>query len=333
MKNKKIIIIAISLMVLVFITLSIWYSLNKDNGVTNINKEKISEYNNPIVPNGFKKVETETASWELEGGVPKGFNNGLVIEDTFGNQFVWVPVDINNINYAKGYIENFKVYDKNSMNENDREDLQVLKYGGFYLARYEAGVSNEMQNTLNNISEDTNDIQGVPVSRKGSRPWNLISLKNAKLNSKSMYITSQLESDLVTEKQWITIMQWISDAGYVVSGDSSEWGNYSNVNFKFNGLYSIDYGKNYQYGENKSKETYNMILSSGATDRNMAKNIYDLAGNLLEYTDEYTEYNGGGYLCAGGHFDNTGGYCADSLSLINTKPLDKVGFRVVLYMK
>lgn len=31
------------------------------------------------------------------------------------------------------------------------------------------------------------------------------------------------------------------------------------------------------------KQEYNMILSCGATDRNMTNNIYDLAGNLREY--------------------------------------------------
>ena len=32
--------------------------------------KRISTYNNPIVPKGFKKVETETASWEEVEGIP-----------------------------------------------------------------------------------------------------------------------------------------------------------------------------------------------------------------------------------------------------------------------
>lgn len=31
----------------------------------------------------------------------KGWNEGLVIEDEIGNQFVWVPVDGSNVTYAK----------------------------------------------------------------------------------------------------------------------------------------------------------------------------------------------------------------------------------------
>ena len=52
-------------------------------------------YKNPIIPEGFHTVETETASWEKqEDGAIKGWNNGLVIEDDKGNQFVWVPCTV-----------------------------------------------------------------------------------------------------------------------------------------------------------------------------------------------------------------------------------------------
>ena len=126
-----------------------------------------------IVPNGFKKVETETASWELENGIPKGWNNGLVIEDEIGNQFVWIPVP-------------------------DRYEEQDYKYGGFYVARFEAGVSENMQQTINNISSVTNDVIGVPVSKKNVRPWNNISYEKAYENAKSMYNSENIKSSLLS---------------------------------------------------------------------------------------------------------------------------------------
>ena len=65
---------------------------NKESGVDS-SDERISKYNNPIVPNGFNKLETDVASWDIdESGVPKGWNNGLIIQDNIGNEFVWVPV-------------------------------------------------------------------------------------------------------------------------------------------------------------------------------------------------------------------------------------------------
>lgn len=50
---------------------------------------------NPTIPAGFKPVDTETSSWGNEGKAPttENVNNGLVIEDGSGNQFVWIPVE------------------------------------------------------------------------------------------------------------------------------------------------------------------------------------------------------------------------------------------------
>ena len=46
--------------------------------------------NNPTIPEGFKPIDTETSSWE---DVEENVNNGLVIQDKVGNEFVWIPVE------------------------------------------------------------------------------------------------------------------------------------------------------------------------------------------------------------------------------------------------
>lgn len=285
------------------------------------NEKKKTMFNNPILPEGFKKVETQHASWKIENGIPKGWNDGLVIEDSNDNQFVWVPVDVG-INHDNKDVN--QIYVKEQLDMNELEDLQIYKYGGFYVSRFEAGVSLDMQNELNNIDESKNDIIDIPQSKSNIRPWNYISLKNAKLSAEKMYNTEFLKSGLLTNKQWNSILNWIE---YEESG---KIGNYSNVNFGFTGLYSIDDGKNYQYAEQKSKSQYNMILSSGATERNMTKNIYDLAGNLAEYTGQYIKNMG--YVIRGGNYDNIDNYSVSS-TMIGTKADNKFGFRVVLYIK
>ena len=338
MNKKKVVILIIGLL-LIGIIVSFLYFGNKkseepnnntliDNNLQtndNIQIEKISTYNNPIVPEGFKKVETDFASWKLENGVPKGWNKGLVIEDNIGNQFVWVPIDLENLHYDSYYLSVREQYKKESLNIQNNEDIQILKYGGFYVARYEAGVPKEKQNNLENISVNTNNVIGVPVSKKGSIPWNYIDAENAEKSAKSMYNLSHLKSGLLTNKQWEGIMQWLNGCNYNVYENSSEWGNHSDVNFEFSGYYSTDHGKNYQYGKEKMKREYNMILSCGATDRNMANNIYDLAGNLREYVTGNSNSN---YEAAGGYYDNihqsaygSGGYSQAS---------NQIGFRVVL---
>lgn len=65
----------------------------------------------------YLKVETESASWELENGFPKGWNNGLVIEDEIGNQFVWIP----NMKLTDEYLIKYYKY-----TEQDQEPLLIF---------------------------------------------------------------------------------------------------------------------------------------------------------------------------------------------------------------
>lgn len=298
--------------------------------------KKISSYNNPIVPEGFRKVETDTASWELKEGIPQGWNKGLVIEDELGNQFVWVPLDIENIVFNENDLKNNVVYNKVNMNLNEREDLQILKYEGFYIGRYEAGISNEVLENVNEISKETNNISGIPVSKKNQIVWNYIDWNKAKENATKMYQNEYIQSDFVTIKQWNTIEDWLRKSGYNTE-NSIEWGNYSNNNFTFTGYYSTDYGKTYKYGENVVKQTYNMILSTGATERNKANNIYDLAGNVSEFVDMWKWENGSygieeSYRNCGGNYDNISYYSmASNMSIASAN--SRQGFRVVLYQK
>jgi len=325
MKQNKIVAIIISVTIILIISIFIFvYFLHKNTGVENVIPvknnvtQKINEYNNPIVPNGFKKVETESASWELENSVPKGWNNGLIIEDEIGNQFVWVPVDS---------VENYNslIYrnpnSKTSYGLSNGDELsQLQKYSGFYVARYEAGVPKEMQNSLKNISEQTNDIIGIPVSKEGIIPWNYISKENVEKSADSMYSNEYVSSGLLRARQWVHINSWLQKCGYEVD-DPNKYGNFSNVNFTFTGLYSDDIGKTYTYGENKNKATINMILATGITDRNKTNNIYDFYGNVEESTV--------GYIAYGGYYDNS----SISESSTHAWANSKVGFRVVLNLK
>ena len=61
-------------------------------------------YKNPVIPHGFKAIDTNTAKWTYTDKAQTevtGWNEGLVIRDTIGNEFVWVPVDGTNVKYEK----------------------------------------------------------------------------------------------------------------------------------------------------------------------------------------------------------------------------------------
>ena len=50
---------------------------------------------NPTIPEGYKPVDTDTSKWGDGTSAPtaENVNNGLVIEDKNGSQFVWIPVE------------------------------------------------------------------------------------------------------------------------------------------------------------------------------------------------------------------------------------------------
>lgn len=324
-KKSKIIVGVIILAVVVLILGYNFVIINKkeDNQtkteIPKIELERISEYNNPIVPEGFEKVETETASWELEDGIPKGWNNGLVIEDEIGNQFVWVPV--------KKLLFNEKITDT------DMEFKQIYQYGGFYVARYEAGMPQEYIEKLDEkvLKTTFNNKIGIPTSKKGEIAWNYIDWSKANESAMNMYKENEyVTSDLISDRQWDYTANWLAECGYDVE-DCKAWGNYSNVNFEFTGYYSID-GKTFTYAENKIKQTHNMILSTGATERNKANNIYDLAGNLVEFVD--VNENSTNKYDRGGYYDNISTLGVGSNARIDiSEGNDRQGFRVVLYFE
>ena len=132
--------------------------------------------------------------------------------------------------------------------------------------------------------------------------------------------------------QWDLVLRFLSKKGVETNflNDNSEtWGNYYNQPFEINrGKYSvaspwnvyIDYT---QATENKvtvegnvsrkigTTSTDKILLTTGASDTNSKKNIYDLAGNIYEWTLEHSTYvyNETSYPCAfrGGGFSNSGG--------------------------
>lgn len=335
--KKKIYFISIVFLIFIIFSIILFYKKFNDNeNIYDLYRDTplISSYNNPIVPEGFKTIETETASWELKDNVPKGWNNGLVIEDQKGNQFVWVPVNfsLNTLKQAQKK-ENY-IVTANGKILSEQEILQLLKYQGFYVSRYEAGLAEEILESTKEFSVESNNIEGIPVSKKGQIVWNYIDWNTAKINSQNMYNTNNIKSNLITFNEWEYILEWLTNNNIHIT-DSSAYGNYSNSSFYFSGLFSEDYGKTYKYTENMKKTDKNIILSTGISKEHCTNNIYDLAGNVAEYTDVIYSINGNdelkkSYSCMGGYYDNIGSYSISTSLSISTANSHQ-GFRIVLY--
>ena len=99
---------------------------------------------------------------------------------------------------------------------------------------------------------------------------------------------------LCTGACWDSMLDFIKDSTHSVT-DSTTWGNYSNSEtFEITrGSYAVLNTTNNTLGSfnnvgskySKMKDT-KILLTTGATERNCSKNIYDVAGNCWEWTTE-----------------------------------------------
>ena len=153
----------------------------------------------------------------------------------------------------------------------------VSKYGGFYIGRYElseAGVQKDKA-TLTNTN------------------WYNLYKKCKELNA-----SDKVKTQMIWGCQWDVTMNWLISSGAKTSDEvnknSSTWGNYSNYNT----------ANNYTEGTAGYEKNAGSPQNTGSSENWKANNIYDLAGNCYEWTQEanYTysrAYRGGNYVYNG----------------------------------
>ena len=131
--------------------------------------------------------------------------------------------------------------------------------------------------------------------------------------------------------QWDLVLKHLSNKGVsesLLKTDSSTWGNYNNQPFEINrGKYSVASPWNSFTAyttATASKVTVEevegeivstkigttdenvILLTTGVSDNNSKYNIYDLAGNVSEFTLERTSDTSYPCVARGGSFDTTG---------------------------
>ena len=303
--------------------------------------------NNPTIPKNYIPIDTATSTWGDGSTAPSqdSVKHGLVIKDEKNNEWVWVPVDKGTLAtmyeessdektlcgtegetavktklYSKSEIisgqtrtepgktsgfrepdlvvgsgssyDTKEEYYKTILGFKSKEKMaeafvaeykemieSIRKYGGFYIGRYElseAGVQNN-QPTLTNTN------------------W-----YNLYAKCKSLNASDKVETRMIWGCQWDVTMNWLISSGAKTSDevnkDSSSWGNYYLTSVKAdNGTTEI------KASEKKA------VLNTGITTFTMANNIYDLAGNCEEWTQEaHRTYYFRAYR--GGHYSVNGSY-------------------------
>jgi len=295
--------------------------------------------NNPIIPKGYTPINAGSATWGDGTSSPaqSSIDNGLVIKDDNNNEWVWVPVEeiskycesvdsgvaisgstVTTKKYTKSSIEIGTEKDKTTITRGlpssdsyrepallgttydsdanakkvgftDANDMatkmvreyetmikSIEKYGGFYIGRY------ELSGTVDNPTEKT----GATIT---NTEWHELYNACKKVGANSDGSDKEgIATRMIWGCQWDATCDFISKKGEQKSiTNSRAWGNYSD---------STDPANTGNYEYNKKKDT-------GSNEKWKANNIYDIAGNCCEWTQEA---NGTGSRA------HRGGYCNNS---------------------
>ena len=242
-------------------------------------------------------------------------DKGLVVIGPDGSEYVWVPTsetkftarDFGRYFYSGESKSDY--YDETDLPEYREMEASIDKYGGFYISRYEASRGDN----------------GLPASKRVSsdQPGSIMvqySPQNATESCKKLYDGNDtVQGFFAWGANWDTALQWLIDSGNKtsddISSDSTSWGNYSNDSFS-----------------EGARGNY-----TGIWEEANANNIYDLAGNNWEWTQERKGSNyvmrGGGYSLMGGGAsgDRYPASIRDPLPGNSNHP--NVAFRIGLYIE
>ena len=226
---------------------------------------------------------------------------------------MWVPVD-NPTDFRRyssynnnGSTQSYSDYDEPSQEgyryPDEVEEYNAMKQSveinkGFYVGRYEAGKEN---------------IEGIDtvVSKKNAEVWNNIPWGNsmtdigstgAVVKAQGMYTnkeTHNVTSTLIYGTQWDAIMLWIDPA-------------YKTSSCEDDSFVKNSEGK----GNYKDEDDTNNPAKCGSSDNYRVNNIYDLAGNVFEWTMEarsprYRVFRGGYYSDSGSGIPASSRYVDD----------------------
>ena len=236
----------------------------------------------------------------------------------------------------------------------------VYTNGGFWIGRYEAGLEGDTPRT----SYTEISASDKAVVKQNKIPYNYVKRDEAqKLATRMNY--NGCTSSLIFGIQWDLTLKYIeektvelaeeankdtvrADIKNKLTSKSTEIGNY------YNSAFILNRGKFAKNGELSDWKAYNseekptlvtgskkeeqssyengILLTTGATEATSLQNIYDIAGNVYEWT---LEFHGTGHPCVnrGGSYSGSGShYPAENRYSGGTSSYyDDIGFHVGLW--
>ena len=279
--------------------------------------------------NNFVTKNTEVTYPDGKVWIPEGFKiskdsastvqNGVVIEDKDGNQFVWVPV-ATLADYKRTWYTGWSPFSDYSEALPEDEKTSVERYKGFYIGRYEAG---DKESTVAKTLRSSNDVTKTVTIKANQAPYNYVTRTQA-VSLAEGFATKQgykAKTKLVSSYAWDTTIAFLQKVNSDY-GSSSEEGNYNDKTFSYTDI----------TGASQTKASNSQVLvPTGQTTP--VCNIYDMGGNVWEWTTESCSDTSSPYARRGGYYDSFfATYPAGFRDGYSDRANDIIGFRLTLFM-
>ena len=238
----------------------------------------------------------------------------------------------------------------------------VYENGGFYVGRYEAGIETTGTNRTSNTDKNSDGKYIMPsiapVTKADAYPYTYVTRTQAQ-NLASNVNSETKTSSLMFGVQWDLVLAFMHNKGNIA--DSTLTTNSTTIGNYINSTFDLNRGKYAQYGQlgnpwknfdsalgsivvsnettgkmkktEQSSDSNSILITTGGTEQSKVMNIYDIAGNVWEWTLEKTSitinpcaYRGGSYSYAGSN-----GPAAYRNYTSTDGSYDSVGFRVSLF--
>ena len=236
----------------------------------------------------------------------------------------------------------------------------VYENGGFYVGRYEAGIAENRTGNTDKNSDGKYTIEGMPtpVTKADAYPYTYVTRTQAQ-NLASNVNSGTKTSSLMFGVQWDLVLAFMSkDTAKVtdtrkLTSNSTTIGNYRNSVFQLSqtGKYATmsDWSLSSTWNQStkpttnfvdssrnkiaQSSDGNGILVTTGTSETNKVMNIYDIAGNVWEWTLEKTSNTSGPCTCRGGSFNGAGSSGPAAVRGINSPDSSSygIGFRVSLF--
>ena len=261
------------------------------------------------IPEGFKVADDSAST--VQGGI--------VIEDKDGNQFVWVPV-ATLADYKRTWYTGYDSFSEYSEALPEDEKTSVERYKGFYIGRYEAG---DKENTEAKTLRSSNDVTKTVTIKANQAPYNLVTRAQA-ISLAEGFATKQVykaKTKLVSSYAWDTTIEFIQKVNSDY-GNRSEEGNYFDTTFSYTDITGAK--------QTKASSDYELVPTGQTIP---VCNIYDMGGNVFEWTTESSSITNRPYARRGGYYhDNFAVSPAGYRYRDSDGAYGNIGFRLTLFM-